>query len=80
MHAVAIPKKITRGEELVIIPRKEYERFLRLPGAEKKKKDFPSQPLRKGCATSVEDGLPPLFPASRSLNVFLRKNEILPDG
>jgi len=34
MSTVTIPKKITKGEELVVIPRKEYERFL---GLEKKK-------------------------------------------
>ena len=28
MVTVAIPKRITKGEELIVIPRKEYERFL----------------------------------------------------
>ena len=28
MNTLTIPKKITRGEELIIIPRKEYEKFL----------------------------------------------------
>ncbi|MEK7077213.1 MAG: hypothetical protein AAB967_03205 [Patescibacteria group bacterium] len=28
MPTVSIPKKITKGEELVVIPRREYERFL----------------------------------------------------
>lgn len=28
MSTIMIPKKITKGEELVIIPRREYERFL----------------------------------------------------
>jgi hypothetical protein len=27
MATITIPKKITKGEELVIIPRKEYEEF-----------------------------------------------------
>ena len=30
MPLLTIPKKITKSEELVIISRKEYERFLRL--------------------------------------------------
>ena len=30
MNVVTVPQKITKGEELVIIPRKEYEAFLRL--------------------------------------------------
>lgn len=30
MTTVTIPKKITKGEDLVIIPRKKYEEFLRV--------------------------------------------------
>lgn len=30
MPVISIPKKVKRGEELVAIPRKEYEEFLRL--------------------------------------------------
>jgi len=33
MTTITIPKKITKGEELVIIPRKEYKEFLRLQKA-----------------------------------------------
>lgn len=29
MTTVTIPKKVTKGEELVVIPRKDYEEFLR---------------------------------------------------
>ena len=29
MNTVTIPKTLTRGEELVVIPRREYEEFLR---------------------------------------------------
>ncbi len=29
MATVTIPKKLTKGEELVVIPRKDYEDFLR---------------------------------------------------
>ena len=29
MPTITIPRKITKGEELIIIPRKEYEEFLR---------------------------------------------------
>jgi len=28
MTTITIPKKLTKGEELVIIPRKEYEKFV----------------------------------------------------
>ncbi|MBI4086244.1 MAG: hypothetical protein HY433_03335 [Candidatus Liptonbacteria bacterium] len=30
MNTVTIPKRITQGEELVVIPRKEYEEYLQL--------------------------------------------------
>jgi len=30
MATITIPKKLTKGEELVVIPRKDYEEFLRL--------------------------------------------------
>jgi len=36
MVIVTIPKKITKGEELVVIPRKEYERVLRIFKKERK--------------------------------------------
>ena len=30
MATITIPKKLTKGEELVIIPRKQYEKFLKI--------------------------------------------------
>jgi len=30
MATITIPKKLTKGEELIIIPRKEYEKILRI--------------------------------------------------
>ena len=30
MTTITIPKKLTKGAELVVIPRKEYEEFLKL--------------------------------------------------
>ena len=35
MTTITIPKKITYGAELVAIPRKEYERFLKIEKGEK---------------------------------------------
>ncbi|MBU2545238.1 hypothetical protein KKC65_02190 [Patescibacteria group bacterium] len=37
MSTVTIPKKITKGEELIILPRREYEKLLKFP--EEKKVD-----------------------------------------
>lgn len=46
MATITIPKKITKGEELVIIPRKDYERLLSFP---KRKK------LDRGLEKALED-------------------------
>lgn len=35
MSSVTIPKKITKGEELVVIPRREYEELLKSPKEKK---------------------------------------------
>ena len=38
MSTVTVPKKITGGEELIILPRREYEELLKFP--EEKKTDL----------------------------------------
>lgn len=35
MNTLTIPRKITKGEELVIIPRKEYEKLFAFPKSKK---------------------------------------------
>lgn len=40
MMPITIPKNITKGEELVVIPRKEYEEFSRWKGTVKLFKSF----------------------------------------
>lgn len=51
MNILAIPKEITKGEELVVIPRKMYERLLSVL----KKKSQPSTSLNKGLQEALED-------------------------
>jgi hypothetical protein len=51
MATLTIPKKITKGEELVIIPRKDYERFLHIL---KKKEKIRSQ-LDRELDEALED-------------------------
>ena len=46
MSTITIPRKVTKGEELVIIPRREYERLLKFP---KRKK------LDSGLREALED-------------------------
>lgn len=50
MTTITIPKKFTKGEELIIIPRQDYEKLLSLP---KRKKFDPGleealEDVRKG--------------------------------
>lgn len=47
MITITIPKKITKGEELVVIPRKEYERVLRIFKKEKKTRTQLDRDLEK---------------------------------
>lgn len=51
MVTVTIPKEITRGEELVIIPRKLYESFLRVV----KRKSLVSSHLNKGLKEALKE-------------------------
>jgi len=47
MGTITIPKKVTKGEELVVISRKEYERFLRTLKKEKKARTQLDRDLEK---------------------------------
>jgi hypothetical protein len=38
MVTITIPKKVTRGEELIVVPRKEYEKLLKITKKGKKVK------------------------------------------
>ena len=54
MNAIAIPRTITKGEELVIIPRKVYDRLVRI--VEKKQTiRQKQQPLNKGLREALLD-------------------------
>ncbi|MDO8504006.1 MAG: hypothetical protein Q7S60_04975 [bacterium] len=47
MATITIPKKITKGEELVVIPRKEYEKFYQWKEVAKLFKTFTSTAAQK---------------------------------
>ena len=47
MKAISIPKEFTKGEELVILPRKVYERVLRLVETSKASKSFLDKGLKQ---------------------------------
>lgn len=47
MKAISIPKEFTKGEELVILPRKVYERVLRLVETSKASKSIVDKGLKQ---------------------------------
>jgi len=47
MATITIPRKITKGEELIIVPRREYEEFSRWKGVIKTFKTFSPNPAQK---------------------------------
>lgn len=53
MTAIAIPKELTKGEELVVIPKKLYERFLSL--IESRSYSSSRVKLDKGLLEALED-------------------------
>lgn len=50
---ITIPKKITRGEELVVMPREEYEEFLEL----RRMQEFIPTPAQKRALLQAERNL-----------------------
>lgn len=50
MTTIPIPKKVDKNEDLIAIPRKEYEVFLRLQGV----KEFTPTPAQKKALLKAE--------------------------
>lgn len=73
MNTITIPRKITRGEELVVISRKEYERFLRLPGAEKNEKGLAESAIEEGLRDLRRGRVTPAFSNIKEFKRFLKK-------
>ena len=56
--AITIPKKVTKGDELVVVPRKEYEgllRFYNIQQAAKKKAVKKEPRLSKGLLQALKE-------------------------
>lgn len=70
MNTVTIPKKITRGEELVVISRKEYERFLR---ARKERKTVVKDAIDEGLRDLQVGRVTPSFSSIKEFKRFLKK-------
>ncbi len=52
---VVIPQKVTRGEELVVVPRREYEGLVRFYSIQGKKKKKQHKKLPKGLQEALNE-------------------------
>ena len=68
MNTITIPRNITRGEELVLIPRKEYETFLR---TKKSKKSPTDVALDEGFRDICEGRVSPTFNSAKAAIQYL---------
>lgn len=73
MNTVTIPKKITRGEELVVISRREYERFFRLPGIGKKEKGLAEAAIKEGLRDLREGRVSPTFRSAKAAVRYIHR-------
>lgn len=71
MITLVAPKHIARGTELVVIPRKEYERFLRF---QKSVQMSPrEEALEEGLADARAGRITPAFSSVKAFKRFLKK-------
>lgn len=70
MNTVTIPKSVTRGEELVIIPRKEYEMFVH---AETPKKSPTDLAIDEGLQDIREGRISPPFHSAKAATQYLHR-------
>lgn len=71
MTTITIPKRVTKGAELVIIPRQEYERFLRF---QKSVQMSPrEEALEEGLADARAGRITPAFSSVKAFKRFLKK-------
>ena len=68
MNTVTTPRDITHGEELVVIPRKEYETFLR---TEKQKKSPTDLAIEEGLRDIRAGRVSPTFHSAKEAIQYL---------
>lgn len=71
MTTITIPKRVTKGAKLVIIPRQEYERFLRFQKSDKI--DSRDEALEEGLADARAGRVTPVFSSVKAFKRFLKK-------
>lgn len=73
MATVTISKKVTKGAELVVIPKETYERFLRLERFEKKAKESVASSIEEGLEDMRKGRMTPAFSSIKEFKRFLKK-------
>lgn len=71
MPTITIPKKMMENDELVVIPKKDYERFLRLERFEKKAKSSTEFAIEEGLRDLREGRVSPTFNSARAAIRYL---------
>jgi len=66
---ITIPRKVTKGEELVIISRKDYERFLRA----EKKEAMADDAIKEGLRDLQEGRVSPTFSSAKTAIKYLHR-------
>ncbi len=73
MPTITIPRKLTKGEELVAIPRREYERFLSLEESIKKEKKMVDLAIEEGLRDLRAGRVSPVFSSSKIAIRYLHR-------
>src|SRR3989338_11130366 len=70
MNTITIPKKITKGDELVVISKKEYEQYLR---AKKAGKPTLNDAIDEGLRDLREGRVSPVFSSAKAAIHYLQR-------
>ncbi|TSC74996.1 MAG: hypothetical protein G01um101430_676 [Parcubacteria group bacterium Gr01-1014_30] len=73
MATITIPKEIVKEKDLVIIPRKEYERFLRFEKTAKKAKSATDLAIEEGLRDLREGRVSPTFSSAKEAIRYLHR-------
>lgn len=79
MPTLTIPKKMIRKDNLVVIPKEDYERFLRLEQLGRKTKGPMEFAIEEGLQDLRAGRITPRFLVLGSSSDFLRNDEIFLD-
>ena len=72
MNTITIPKKLTKGEELVVIPKETYKRFLHLEELSKKSKSSTEFAIEEGLRDLQEGRVHGPFSSVKEFKKYLK--------